>query len=233
MKISRNLQTRGGIQGFTLVEMLLSSAVSGVVLLMCFAGYVGISRMQTSSVARSNLRTEVVRLFDSLEMDMRDAKTVSAITSGSTSVLPLTLTMPQRYSSYETSADLSGDPGRSASRLQPTVSTTTGKLTFSNNITVVYAAVANGTGAQNINRTVTWTEGGVQKSAARSVCTIPSTTTVQFRGSSSTSASPSPVTGTDIAVVAKVSAPLSGARSATAAPTTMEGTIYLRQKPLK
>jgi prepilin-type N-terminal cleavage/methylation domain-containing protein len=224
---------RKGDRGFTLTELLVATAVFSVVMTICLAGFVALQRFQSVCLARSGLRTEIIRLFDSLEMDLRAARMVSAPVSGNENVLPLTLTIPQRYTAYETTGNLSGDPARTATRVQPTVNTTTGKVEFSADITVRYEAVAKGTTASDIKRTVTWVQSGAQQTASRVVATVPKTATVRFRSSGSTSASPSPVAASDIALIAKVTSPLSTARSASAAPTTMESTILLRRKLMK
>ncbi len=219
--------------GFTVTELMVSTAVTSVLMAICLAGSVALQKFQAVCLARSGARAEVIRMFDSLELDLRNATAVTAAVSGSENVLPLTLTVPQRYSAYTATGDQSGDPTAAASRIQPTVNATSGKVGVSSNTTVRYTFVANGATAQDVMRTVTWTEGGVAQTASRVISTVPSTATVRFRSSDSTSASPSPIPTGATSLVAKVNAPLASARSANAVPTTLESTIFLRRKSIK
>ena len=231
MKLTPLIEINRGRSGFTLVELIVGTGISGVLMAVCLTSFIALQKFQAVCLARSGLRTEMIRMFDTMEVDLRSAKSVTAGVSGSENVFPLVVTVPQRYTAYATTNAMAGEPGRSASRIVPTVSN--GKLTVPNDITVSYDSVANGTTAQDIRRTVNWTESGVAKTATRVIATVPSAATIRFRSSNSTSASPSPITSADIAIVAKVDSPLSSKRIATATPTTMETTIFLRRKALK
>jgi len=220
-------------QAFTVTELLLGTGVASVLLVICLTGLVGLQKFQAVCLARSGLRTEIIRLFDAIELDLHLAKTVTAAASGGESIFPVILSVPQRYSAYAPTGKTSGEPARTATRIQPAFNTGTSKLNFGTNITIRYETAPNGTMAQDIKRTVIWTEAGVGRSASRVIATIPKNATIRFRSSTSTSAIPSPITASDIAIVAKVNSPLSSTRSADAVPTAMESTIYLRRKAIK
>ncbi len=218
---------------YTITEMLIATGVFGVIAVICLTCFSRLQRFHALALARSGIRTEVVRLSNAMEVDLRSARALTCAVSGSENVLPLTLTVPQRYVSFETSSAMAGDPGRSTTRIQPTVNTTSGKLTISNDVTVSYATVANGTTAQDIQRTMTWTESGVQKTATRTIATLPSTAIVRFRSGASSSSSPAPIATTDISLVARFNAPLALAQVTGTASVAMESTIFLRRKSLK
>jgi hypothetical protein len=175
----------------------------------------------------------VVRVFDAMAIDLHQATSVTAATSGSANTFPLTLVVPQRYTNYENTGALAGEPSRTASRLSPLVSNVTGKLTASGTITIRYDAVANGTTAKDIQRTVTWTSSSGQRSASRVISTLPKDTTYLFRSGTSTSASPAPIKATDVSIVAQISAPFSTTSRGTTTPTVMEAPFFLRGKTLR
>jgi type II secretory pathway component PulJ len=227
-----SFQKRRATRGFTLAEVTVGSTVSGVIAATCFISYLAIHRLQTATLARSEVRANVIRIFDFLETDLHNAKTVAGTTSGSQSVFPLTLSVPQRYSTFVSSGPFAGDPGRSATRIAPTLNATTGKIVNSSSVTVLYESVAK-TGSQDIKRTVTWTEAGIQKTSSRIIATVPANTTLTFRSGTSTSASPAPIKSTDYSMVAQLSAPFVAFGKGSTSPTTMESTIFLRQKSLK
>jgi hypothetical protein len=160
---------------------------------------------------------------------MRNATSLTAAVSGADNVFPLTITLPQRYSDYETAGPLAGDPGRSATRLAPTFDTKTGKLVFSKSVTVSYSLVKSQAATQDLVRTVSWTSlAGAKRSAQRVIATIPTTTTITFRDPSG-----SLLTGTSLAIAAKISAQSNSKIGRSSAPLVLSSTVFLRTKALK
>jgi hypothetical protein len=227
MKNTRNRMRSTG--GFTLVEFLMAAGITGVIAGACMLAFVAFQKCYELSMARSGVRQNIVRLFDALEIDLRNATAVVAAVSGSNNVLPLTLTLPQRYSDYETAGPLAGDPGRDATRLPPTFDTKTGKLGFSKSITVTYSLAPNQPSTQNVIRAVSWTSlAGAKRSAQRVIATVPTTTTVAFRDRSGVL-----LNGTSLAIAANVSAQSNSRIGRSAAPLVLASTVFLRTKALK
>lgn len=214
---------------FTLAEMLVAAGITGVVAGVCMTSFVAFQRCYELSMARSGVRSNVVRLFDALEIDLRNATALSAGVSGTNNVLPLTITVPQRYSDYETEGSFAGDPGREATRILPTVDTKSGKLSFTRAITITYALVANDATTRNFTRTVSWTPlAGSAKTASRVIATVPLDTTITFK-----SPTGSLLGATDLALVATVSAQSNSKAGRTSAPIGAAGTVFLRTKSIK
>lgn len=220
-------------RAFTTAELLMAAGISGVIGSAVMVSYVGLQRLHTACLTRSEMRTNVIRVFDFLEADLRDATALTGTTSGGYSTFPLTLTVPQRYSTYETSGPFAGDPSRTGSRLEPTVNTTNGRLGFGGNVTITYKTVANGTAAVDVQRSITWTSSGAQQTATRTISTLPKNSTFLFRSGGSTSGSPTPITATDYTIYAQISAPFTSAKYGNLSPTKMETPILLRGKTLK
>ena len=120
-----NKQRGGG--GMTLVEIMVALAILGIVLSMCYGSSVALQRGFAATTSWADARTNQLRVLDSLAVDLRNATATSFTTSadGLTNTLPLTLTIPMRYSAYETTGPLAGDPARSATVVNPGVNTTT------------------------------------------------------------------------------------------------------------
>ena len=112
----------------TLVEIMVALAILGIVLSMCYGSSVALQRGFAATTSWADARTNQLRVLDSLAVDLRNATATSFTTSadGLTNTLPLTLTIPMRYSAYETTGPLAGDPARSATVVNPGVNTTTG-----------------------------------------------------------------------------------------------------------
>jgi hypothetical protein len=231
MKNLRSMLGRRATAAFTLAELAVGAGVTGVIATVCYVSYMALQRVQSACLARSDMRSNVLRIFDSLETDLRNATALTATTVGNRSELPLTITAPQRYTSYETGGPFAGDPSRIAARIAPTVVSTNGKIAVGANITIAYEWVVKASGSQDLKRTVTWMESGTQKSGARVIASVPAASTLQFR--SGTSSISAPIKATDASIVAALNAPFTAAQSGTGSPTTRESTIFLRRKSLK
>jgi prepilin-type N-terminal cleavage/methylation domain-containing protein len=139
---------QGGGGGMTLVEIMVALAILGIVLSMCYGSSVALQRGFASTTSWTDARTNQLRVLDSLAVDLRNAIATSFTTSadGLTNTLPLTLTIPMRYSAYETSGPLAGDPARSATVVNPGVNTTTRSgMQYSDTVRVTYRYGGSGT----------------------------------------------------------------------------------------
>jgi prepilin-type N-terminal cleavage/methylation domain-containing protein len=141
-----NKQRGGG--GMTLPEILIALAILGIVLSMCYGSSVALQRGFAATTSWADARTNQLRVLDSLAVDLRNATATSFTTSadGLTNTLPLTLTIPMRYSAYETTGPLAGDPARSATVVNPGVNTTTRSgMQYSDTVSVTYRYGGSGT----------------------------------------------------------------------------------------
>ena len=132
----------------TLVEIMVALAILGIVLSICYGSSVALQRGFASTTSWADARTNQLRVLDSLAVDLRNATATSFTTStdGLTNTLPLTLTIPMRYSAYETTGPLAGDPARSATVVNPGVNTTTRSgMQYSDTVTVTYRYGGSGT----------------------------------------------------------------------------------------
>ena len=132
----------------TLVEIMVALAILGIVLSMCYGSSVALQRGFAATTSWADARTNQVRVLDSLAVDLRNATATSFTTSadGLTNTLPLTLTIPMRYSAYETTGPLAGDPARSATVVNPGVNTTTRSgMQYSDTVSVTYIYGGSGT----------------------------------------------------------------------------------------
>jgi prepilin-type N-terminal cleavage/methylation domain-containing protein len=141
-----NKQRGGG--GMTLAEIMVALAILGIVLSMCYGSSVALQRGFAATTSWADARTNQLRVLDSLAVDLRNAIATSFTTSadGLTNTLPLTLTIPMRYSAYETTGPLAGDPARSATVVNPGVNTTTRSgMQYSDTVSVTYRYGGSGT----------------------------------------------------------------------------------------
>jgi len=141
-----NKQRGGG--GMTLAEIMVALAILGIVLSMCYGSSVALQRGFAATTSWADARTNQLRVLDSLAVDLRNATATSFTTSadGLTNTLPLTLTIPMRYSAYETTGPLAGDPARSATVVNPGVNTTTRSgMQYSDTVRVTYRYGGSGT----------------------------------------------------------------------------------------
>src|SRR5947207_2099560 len=106
---------RGGA-GMTLPEIMIALAILGIVLSICYGSSVALQRGFGSTTSWADARINQLRVLDSLAADLRNTTTSSFTISadGLTNTLPLTLTIPMRYPTYEVTGPLAGDPARSA-----------------------------------------------------------------------------------------------------------------------
>src|SRR5678816_196738 len=96
--INRIQSRRRAAGAFTLAELLVAAGITGLIGSICMVSFVAIQRCYELSMARSGVRTNVVRILDAMEIDLRNAASITAAVSGAENVLPLTLSIPQRYS---------------------------------------------------------------------------------------------------------------------------------------
>jgi len=147
--IARPVYTKQrGRGGMTLPEIMIALAILGIVLSMCYGSSVALQRGFASTTSWTDARTNQLRVLDSLAVDLRNATATSFTTSadGLTNTLPLTLTIPMRYSAYETTGPLAGDPARSATVVNPGVNTTTRSgMQYSDTVRVTYRYGGSGT----------------------------------------------------------------------------------------
>jgi prepilin-type N-terminal cleavage/methylation domain len=139
---------QGSCGGMTLAEIMVALAILGIVLSMCYGSSVALQRGFASTTSWTDARTNQLRVLDSLAVDLRNAIATSFTTSadGLTNTLPLTLTIPMRYSAYETTGPLAGDPARSATVVNPGVNTTTRSgMQYSDTVRVTYRYGGSGT----------------------------------------------------------------------------------------
>ena len=137
-----------GDGGMTLPEIMVALAILGIVLSMCYGSSVALQRGFAATTSWADARTNQLRVLDSLAVDLRNATATSFTTSadGLTNTLPLTLTIPMRYSAYETTGPLAGDPARSATVVNPGVNTTTRSgMQYSDTVSVTYRYGGSGT----------------------------------------------------------------------------------------
>lgn len=137
-----------GLGGMTLAEIMVALAILGIVLSMCYGSSVALQRGFASTTSWTDARTNQLRVLDSLAVDLRNAIATSFTTSadGLTNTLPITLTIPMRYSAYETTGPLAGDPARSATVVNPGVNTTTRSgMQYSDTVRVTYRYGGSGT----------------------------------------------------------------------------------------
>lgn len=129
---------RGG-GGMTLVEIMVALAILGIVLSVCYGSSIALQRGFASTTSWTDVRTNQLRVLDSLAVDLRNAtaKSFTIGADGVTNTLPVTLTIPMRYQpnpssspAYETMGPLAGDPARSALRVEPGVYATTGSMQY-------------------------------------------------------------------------------------------------------
>jgi prepilin-type N-terminal cleavage/methylation domain-containing protein len=124
MKFSINSLIRNA--GFTMVELLLTSSVGAVVIAATLVGFVTVQRSGVVYMASSEARANQVRLIDALQRDLRNA---TSYTLGGGGALPITMSLPNRFSDYELTGNRAGEPKLGAGAVRPavTIDITTGK----------------------------------------------------------------------------------------------------------
>ena len=232
MSFSRKAARKNrSVRALTMVEMLVSVVITALVMSVAVSSYVTLQKSFAFAAGWATARSTEVRVLDSMSMDLRNLLGPPAVNATSTtstgSQVLLTGTMPKRYSSYELSGALAGDPARDATRLAVTpassgkvVTTTSGSLGFPTGIiTVLYTQTGN-----TISRTVNWNDtAGTAQTASRTVATFSNPVTIQFNsldGNAFVSADT-----TIIPTITAVFSTYNGLRTGTA---TMADTVFLR-----
>lgn len=212
MALRNNIASRKG--GFTLVELLVAVMIAVMVTAVCMESFIALQRGFGYCTTWMEVRNNQVRLIDTLAQDLR-----SNVSSTISTTLPLTLTVPRRYSTYETSGPFAGEPGRSATRIDPAISSSSGKVDYTTSgttMTVVYSMTTTGSSSE-IFRTVTWSGG----TATRSVAEFTNGVTIKFTKTTVNSA-----TSVATTVAAKFGTKLQNGRPDFV--KTMSDTVYLR-----
>ena len=173
----------------TLVEIMIALAILGIVLSVCYSSSVALQRGFIYTSAWTDARINQVRVLDSLAVDLRDATKIDPFppsTSLATPApLPITLTIPNRYTAYRSTGDpaQTADPVPAPLPTQGIIISRTGsniKYDSTNTIDVKYALSPDGT---RITRKIT---RGTASGASRDVAIFPNQGTVTFRASGPT-----------------------------------------------
>jgi hypothetical protein len=214
---------------FTVAEVMIAAAIAGMVSGAAFVSLTALQRGFGFCTVITDTETNQVRLFDSMALDFRNAQSVAYGTSGNSNVFPVTMTIPNLYSGYETAGDLAGDPGRTASRANPSVNTS-GKINYSTQITVTYDVASDGGSGQIVNRTVSWSDSTGSYSATRPVASLNSGASVSFQNASGNLMTAS---DTSVVITMTVTAPRQTTSATTPLTTTLTHTVFLRGEVLK
>ena len=176
MKLSTSTFLRRA--GFTIVELVMATAVGGVVISASIAGFVTMQRSGVIYMASSEARANQVRLVEALQRDLRNA---TSYTLGTGGALPFTMVLPGRYSEYEAGGNRAGEPkhGSDAIRQKVKVDFRTGKAVTDTTATVRFFATTEPR-RRVVHREVTWTEGGALKTASRPVAQLAQGATVNI-----------------------------------------------------
>lgn len=201
----------------TLPEVLIATVIASVVLGGLMGSYQVLQRGFAFSMAWTSTRTAQTRVLHSMALDLRNA---IAVTTSTNSDPFITLQIPNRYSTYESSGPFSGDPGLSASRIAPLISSTTGALYYSReNLTVTYHKTGN-----TIRRQASWVEGGTTHNASRTVGIFPEAVEVSFLNSTGAAFD----SNTDTTIVPVISAKSQTYGAARDRDTILTDTVFLR-----
>jgi hypothetical protein len=193
----------------TLVELMIALGIVGVVLLVCYSSSIALQRGFIYTSAWTEARINQARVLDSLAIDLRAATKIDPFppsTSLATPApLPITLTIPNRYTAYRSTYvapglrdPAAGDPAQTADPVRaPTpgiINSRTGsniKYDSTNTIDIEYALSPDGT---RITRKIT---RGMASDASRDVAIFPNQATVTFRASGPTTVITSVTTSPD------------------------------------
>lgn len=200
--------------------MLITLGLVSLITTVLLTCYIALQRGMVFSVNWSENRVAQVRVLDSMAVDLMNA---SNIVVGSGTTL-LTLTVPARYSQYETTGYTAGEPllsGTNPLRL-PTVNTSTGKVnTAGENLTVVYSLASN-----IISRTATRSAIGLN--TTRTVGIFGNTVTVRFLDSDGAVLNGTVIKDTIVPqVITQVNSSMSALPGISG---TLSDTIFLRDK---
>ena len=170
----------------TLVELMIALGIVGVVLLVCYSSSIALQRGFGYTSAWTEARMNQARVLDSLAVDLRNATKIAPFPP---SALPITLTIPNRYTAYRSTGPAAGDPAQTANAVPApipspgTIVSRTGsniKYDSTNTIDVEYALSPDGI---KITRKIT---RGTASGAFRDVAIFPNGATVTFRASGPT-----------------------------------------------
>ncbi|MEO7723996.1 MAG: prepilin-type N-terminal cleavage/methylation domain-containing protein [Chthoniobacterales bacterium] len=229
MKLNQSVSSSRRTGGMTLVELMIAVGIVGFVLLICYSSSIGLQRGFGYSSAWTEARVNQVRVLDSLALDLRNATQIQF----SPPAL-ITLTIPDRYSSYyrnsggwgtaETFNAAAGDPTQAASPIPAPTPNQFGKIAYSNTISVAYAFSPDGT---KILRKVVWT-GGPAGGASRDIATFPNGSTVTFTPNS-------PTTITNASNITSMTARIQTSPDYLRPnnPAVLENTVFLRELSIK
>jgi prepilin-type N-terminal cleavage/methylation domain-containing protein len=167
----------------TLVEMMIALAIVGIVFSVCYGSSIALQRSFGFTTAWAETRTTQLRVLDSLAVDLRNATKIDFTSPAPTLVK---LTIPNRYSSYQATGALAGDPAPTANPTAAPTPDLFGKITYTNanTITVTYALSADG--KTITRRAADWPVGPATTSATREIATFPNTAAVTFTPNSPT-----------------------------------------------
>lgn len=207
---------RSKITGFTLVELSVAMVVGILVLGGIMLSYMALQRGYAFSIRWSEARVAQARIIDSMALDLRNALTVST-SSGS---LPLVLTLPARFSAYETKGSRAGDPHSASTMASLTINRNTGKPDYgAGTITVIYEK----TGAA-INRRIQ--QPGITPDPSRTVAVFEGGVSISFRNQNGTAFTPA----NNTTMVVEVTTTVNSWNSSQPVSNTMTDMIFLRGK---
>lgn len=202
-------------KAMTLVELLVTLGVSIVVMGFVFIPFIALQQGFNFSINWSETRLAQTRLIDAMAQDMRNATAVTAANGA----LPLTLTIPIRYSAYETTGGFAGDPQLGSTLLPPVISSTTGNPVYTNgNITVIYERTGN-----TINRRLQ--QPGISPDPARPIATFGGGVSITFQNLGGAAFSSSASGDTIIPVVSATATSFNRNQTIT---MKMTDTVFLR-----
>ena len=221
---------------FTLAECLVGLAILGIVAGVSVGSYVTLQRGYVFIYTASDLNASLRRVQDSIEVDLRNATTISI--SSTSAIQTLTLSVPRPYSAYYTGTGVrAGEP--SAVFTSGSINTTSGALTYSGSMAVVYSGSISSTNARSyFERTATWSG----TTAKRIVATFSNGANLFYKvGNSGTDGTVTysfvPTTGTTLKTSdTAVSLFISGTTNDLRRPLTtgtLQDTIYLRAHNLQ
>jgi len=97
---------RCGGSAFTLLELLISIAISGVMFIVIITAWIGSVRSLAIADDYSDQSNQELRAMDYIVRDLRRAKTVTIPSGGSS----LTMTIPDYYSAYDNQGNPTSNP---------------------------------------------------------------------------------------------------------------------------
>jgi len=217
------------IKGFTITELMVALAITGVVLSALLGSYVALQRSFVFANSWTWTRKTQLRVLDSMSVDLRNAISVSVSPSSSTlssAQTILSATIPVRYNTYYTSGAFAGDPKRStgSSRLSITPSSTAKLITSTANYFPALMTVTYVQTGYTITRNASWTLSGTNYSASRDVGVFVNPVSVSFYNLSGANFT----NGTDTTIVPKIYAAFQNAKLQVTGTMTLSDSVFLR-----